>query len=414
MLKAVILTSGARAYSVLISMVALVLTARWLGPEGRGVAVVLITWTNLFASVGYLSLGQVCLHRAAVDRDLDWLGEAVGVLLVMTAGVTAIGWAIAAGIWAIDGRAVFGTVEARLLAVAFAGLPFLIWEQYNSALLTMVGQLKVYNLNQLIGRSVTLMVLGLTILGLGWGIQGFLWATLIGQMIVSLAGASILIRRAGRVHVSIAAVGRMVIGGAKLHLNAIGVLLFSSADILMIQYFRGPAEAGIFQFANQIFMALLIVPQAALLVLNGKVAALEPALFWREHKRIIGMIMALMVLAAIAIALLANWIVPLVATPAFARSGPILQIFCLGAVAATLNTMMGLQWIVQGRFLSSSLLTLATGVGNCLLNLYLIPHFGAAGAAWATVIGIYAIPFTANMLLMRQTNRKFRIETGTP
>lgn len=407
MLKAVFLTSGARVYSVTVSMIALVLTARWLGPEGRGAAVVLITWANLFSSIGYLSLGQVCLHRASIDRDLAWFGEAVGALLVMTALASGLGWLIAALLWAINGRGIFGTGDVSLVVIALAGLPFLIWEQYNSALLTMVGRLKVYNINQLMGRSATLVLLVATILGLGWGVHGFLVATLAGQVIVAAAGMRVLLRQAGKVRTSMAVIARLVLDGAKLHLNAIGVLLFSSADVLMIQYFRGPAEAGIFQFASQIFMALLIVPQAALLVLNGRLTTLEPAAFWREHKRMIGLIMALMTLAAMVIAALANWIVPLVATPAFMRSGPILQIFCLGAVAATLNTMMGLQWIVQGRFLSSSLLTLVTGIGNCVLNLFLVPRYGAVGAVWATVIGIYMIPFTTNLLLMRSTNRRW-------
>lgn len=408
MLKAVILTSGARVYSVAVSMIALILTARWLGPQGRGEAVVLITWVNLFSSVGYLSLGQVCIHRAGQDRDLEWLGEAVASLLVMTIVATAIGWIVAAAMWALSSGAVLGTTDAWLLTTAFAGLPFLIWEQYNSALLTLIGRLGIYNINQLVARSAALLLLAFLILGLGWGVQGFLVATLAGQIIVAAAGARVLAGRVGwGMRTSFAAVARMVVTGSKLHLNAIGVLLFSSADILMIQYFRGPAEAGIFQFANQIFLALLIVPQAAVLVLNGKVASLSPALLWQEHKRMIGLVMALMTLAAIGVATVAGWIVPLIATEAFAQSVPILRIFCLGSIAATLNTMMGLQWIVQGRFLTAALLTLATGVGNCILNLVLIPRYGATGAAWATVIGIYLIPFTVNLLLLRATNKRW-------
>lgn len=406
MLKAVILTSGARVYSVAVSMIALILTARWLGPEGRGQAVVLITWVNLFSSVGYLSLGQVCIHRAGQDRDLAWLGEAVASLLVMTVVATIVGWIVAVGMWATSGSAVLGTTDVWLLVLAFAGLPFLIWEQYNSALLTLIGRLGIYNINQLVARSITLVLLAVLILGLGWGVQGFLIATLAGQIIVAAAGVRVLVGRVGwRVRTSLAAVAQLVVTGSKLHLNAIGVLLFSSADILMIQYFRGPAEAGIFQFANQVFTALLIVPQAAVLVLNGKVSALDPATFWHEQKRMIALVMVLMTLAATVVAAVAGWIVPLIATDAFAQSVPILRIFCLGTIAATLNTMMGLQWIVQGRFLSAALLTLATGVGNCLLNLVLIPHYGATGAACATVIGMYLIPFTVNLLLLRATNR---------
>ena len=59
-------------------MAALVLTARWLGPHGRGVGVVVLTWTTLVSSIGFLSLGQVCgtgcyvrpAHHHALTRCL--------------------------------------------------------------------------------------------------------------------------------------------------------------------------------------------------------------------------------------------------------------------------------------------------------------------------------------------------------
>lgn len=412
MIRDIIVTSGARIYSVAVSMVALVLTARWLGPEGRGVAVVLITWVNLFSSVGYLSLGQVCLHRAGIDRDLAWVGEAVASMMVITVGVSLIGWLVAAGMWLWGGSTLFAGSNFVMMAIAFTGLPFLIWEQYNSALLTVVGRLSLYNLNQFAARTITLILLTLTILVLGWGVKGFLIATLVGQMIVAAAGARLLVRQAGhRLTTNLPALGRLIFNGAKLHLNAIGVLLFSSADILMIQYYRGPAEAAVFQFAGQIFTALLILPQAALLVMNGKVTTLGGAEFWRLHKRMMIALMAAMTAAAALIWLLSPWLIPLIAGEKFAASVPVLQVLCLAALAATLNTMMGLQWILRGLFLQASLLTLVTGLANCLLNLFLVPRFGAVGAAWATVTGVLVIPFAANLLLAVKIDRYWKHRT---
>ena len=38
-------------------------TARWLGPEGRGDIAAITAWVGLFSTVAYLSLGQVALHN---------------------------------------------------------------------------------------------------------------------------------------------------------------------------------------------------------------------------------------------------------------------------------------------------------------------------------------------------------------
>jgi O-antigen/teichoic acid export membrane protein len=142
------------------------------------------------------------------------------------------------------------------------------------------------------------------------------------------------------------------------------------------------------------------------MVLQGRVTQLDQVGFWRVHKKMIAAIMATMTLGAIALAALAPLIIPIIATEAFAPSAEVLQVLCIGVVAATLNTLMGLQWILRGLFLQSAVLTLVTGLINCLLNLFLIPRFGAVGAAWATVAGVYFIPFTANLLMAIRVERE--------
>src|SRR4051812_45083101 len=90
------LTSGARIYSVAAGTAGVVITARALGPEGRGTIATAVTWSLLFATVGYLSLGQVAIHRATGRNSSQWLGPTLGVLLAMAAAVTVLGWLVAA------------------------------------------------------------------------------------------------------------------------------------------------------------------------------------------------------------------------------------------------------------------------------------------------------------------------------
>ena len=52
-------TSSARALALMISLASLSVTARVLGPEGRGIIAGATTWINLLATLGSLSVGQV-------------------------------------------------------------------------------------------------------------------------------------------------------------------------------------------------------------------------------------------------------------------------------------------------------------------------------------------------------------------
>ncbi len=397
-LKEIGLTSGTRVYSTLLSMVALELTARWLGPEGRGVGVVVITWASMISAVTYLSLGQVCIHRAARESNLDWLGPALSALLWITMAGSLVGWAACLLMYVTGMPASFGSLPPLALMLGFASLPFLIWEQYGSALMSVIGRIGIYNLGQIAARTIGLGLLAATILGLGWGVYGFLFAATAVQAIVSSITLFVLLRHVrGRLKGGLQTIGSLVRDGVKIHLNSIGVLLFSGVDILMLNSFRGPGDAAIFQLPNQLFLAMLLLPQSAVLILQSRVAGRSRSKLWQEQRAIMALVIAVMAAIAAMLWILAPTIIWVLGSSRFAGSEAVFRILLIAAPAAAFNTMMGLQWIVRGFFLRVSFITFAAGLLNCGLNLILIPRWGAEGAAWSTVVGIFAIPMVANL-----------------
>lgn len=390
-------TSGARIYSTVLSLVTLILTARWLGPDGRGVVVVIMTWVTLVAGIAHLSIGQVLVHRAANEKDEEWVGAALSAVALITAAGTVIGWLAVGLLYVGFNERLFAGIPAAGLMLGLAALPFFIWEQYGSALLSILGRLRTYNIAQIVGRTVGLILLVVSIRLLRLGIYGFLIAFVAAQMLVSSAGAVALLRYArGRIRGGLNTLGKLVQDGVKLHLNAIGVLLFSGVDILMLQYFKGPAEAAIFQLPMQIFLAMLLVPQAAQLALQARVASRTRAEFWREHRAVLAYVIGGMTFGAAILWLLAPWIVQLIGSHRFDQSVPVLRILLVGAPCACFNTLMAIQWIMRGYFYRASLITVATGLLNCLINLVLIPPYGALGAAVVAVIGMCVVPLIAN------------------
>ena len=406
-LKHIGLASGARIYSTIVSMIAIALTARWLGPEGRGIGVVVTTWVGLISTVTYLSLGQVCVHRAAKESDTDWLGPTVSALLWITLAATLLGW-VAAALLYVGGESVsFAGLPPAALLIGFAALPFLIWEQYGSALMSIIGRVGAYNLSQVIARTIGLALLAVTIVGLGWGVNGFLLASTMAQAIISLVTLFILLGRArGKLVGGLRLMGSLAKDGAKLHLNSIGVLLFSGVDILMLNIFRGPADAAIFQLPNQVFLAMLLVPQSAVLILQSHVVGRSREALWREQRTIMAIVIAGMTAVAGVLWLIAPVIISILGSSGFEESASVFRIMLFAAPAAAFNTMMGLQWIVRGYFLRVSIITFAAGLFNCCLNLILIPRWGADGAACATVAGIFAIPLVANVALALKAERE--------
>jgi O-antigen/teichoic acid export membrane protein len=398
-----------RLLALLASMATLVLSARWLGPDGRGAIATLSTWAGMGANIAAMSLGQATVRHAAKSRGTAWIGPALSTLLGFTVISATATWVVFAVIYLGSNGQAIGKLPAIQLLLGFAIIPLLIWEQYGSALITLSGRMGLYNIGQVVGRLVVLVLAALFVLLFRMDISGFLLAMLIGQAATALIGTSALIKLTGRLQMpSFMVMKGLLYDGIRLHLNTIGVLLFTGMDILMLQYWRGLEEVGIFQLASQLFITLLIVPQTAILLLNGKIEQLGRVDFWRYHRNILLLVMGVMITGGVLLALIAQPVIVALTSPAFTSSAHLLQIFLIALPAATLNAMMGIQWITRGWLLRASTITLAAGGLNAIANVFLIPRYGAEGAAFATVIGIYAIPFTTNVSLFVFLQREAR------
>src|SRR3954471_12825982 len=113
--RSIALTSAARIYSVAAGAISLVFTARVLGAEGRGTVAAATTWALLFSTLGYLSLGQVAIHRATGEPADEWLRPVLAVLVAMTCLVTAVGWVVAGVLYASSDGDAFGKMPAWAL-----------------------------------------------------------------------------------------------------------------------------------------------------------------------------------------------------------------------------------------------------------------------------------------------------------
>src|SRR4051812_8334486 len=118
--RAITLTSAAKAYWILGAMIATVITARFLGPQGRGVIAAASSWVALFVTFGHLSLQHVVVYLLGPsDRDRN-LPLVTGSVMAVTAGTALVGWAGAAALWAITRGAAFEHIPVSALLAAFA------------------------------------------------------------------------------------------------------------------------------------------------------------------------------------------------------------------------------------------------------------------------------------------------------
>lgn len=399
--------SGVKIYSMFLGVFTLFITARLLGPEGRGQVAAITTWVSMFSIFAGLSLGEIALHRIANDRQRSRFGKLLGSLLLMAVVLSLGGGVFALGAYLVNPQGAFRGLPLLPVVVGFLALPFLIWEQYGSSLLVGLERIHIYNRYQIIGRTISVAAVFVLVGGLGFGVTGAVGAGLVGQVIVALGGIGFLltfVRSGGQSsRPDKDEIKALVSGGAKLHLNAVGTFLFTSVNILILNYYHGAEQTGYFQLATQLLGVLMVIPQVAAMVIYGKVASLGPNGAWPNNRRLLGQIIIGIVILSGFMALLAPWIITFLAGEAFRPAVAPFQWMLLGLIGMTFSTVMAPQWIGRGYFWQAASLTLLVGVISLVANFWLIPEHGMWGAVYA-FLATYAFSIFGNSVMVVHCN----------
>lgn len=403
-------TSGIRVYSLLLGLASLAVTTRILGPEGRGVIAGVTAWVSLFATLGSLSVGQVVVHHAATQRGRPWIGPVFGVLGSLTLFLSILIWLIAVMIGYFNNGEIYGRLPVWALGLGFLSLPFYIWESYGAPLFISSGNLIFYNRAQLLASSAGFVFIVIALVVLDGGVEGVLIATLITKILFSSIGMPKLWKLAREtIAVKAAVVIALLRDGLKLHLNAVGGVLLTAANTLMINYYTNSAEVGWYQLASQMIAVVMILPQAAGRVLNEMTAQFGPDQIWPEQKRILARLMGIMLAAILLGFFFSPWIVVFVAGEKFLPSVDVFRLLLVSVLGVSLSHGMANQWLGRGFFLQTALLTLSFGGVNITLNALFIPRYGMIAAAWSTAF-VYSVGILTNLAMAFYVQGRWRTQ----
>ncbi|WP_318357955.1 flippase [Enterobacter sp.] len=194
-----------------------------------------------------------------------------------------------------------------------------------------------------------------------------------------------------------------------------GAILFMKMDQIMLQYMQGPASVGIYSAATRISEAWYFLPTAI-------VAATFPV-FMRKHNKnsadqsvllkdvghIISILVWLSIFAAIAVNIVGSALINLVFGIQYIESAIILKLHIWAGIFLCMGIASG-SWLVAQKKLKLNLYRNMAGlIVNFILNIFLIPRYGASGAAIATIAGL-AMAFLIFDLFNKELRKMFFIK----
>lgn len=394
-------TGATRFYGLALGIVTLSLTARLLGPDGRGIVATVTSWSMFLALFAGFSLGEVSQHRIQLRKTEDWLPALLGAQLffTVTLGLASIGGALLV-YWMTDGELI-KNVPYLFVMIGLAFIPFLIWDNLARFLLIGADRLRDYNKIQFAAGNAGFVLTILFLVYLGMGVLGVLIAGLVAGVLFSVVKFYVLWKAAGRrMRLAVGDVVGMLGSALKVHLNAIGGILLIEANVLMLNHLGSAREVGWFQLAFQLMMMLLIIPQSASMALFSRVAEVGPDTAWPEQRRLMIQLLALMAGLSLVAYILAPYAVMLLAGPEFGPAVPVFRYLLVLLLALTLTLVLAPQWFARGIFLPKSIVALLAGIVNVGLNLVLIPAYGMMGVVASVLISYVAIVTVSQLVFV--------------
>lgn len=403
----------------LLTLALAIILARGLGAEGYGLyayAIAMMTLLTVFAGLGMPTL--LVREVAASHARQDWshlrgvLARALQIVFWIAMALAAIAALI---LWLLsDGMS---ANRSKTLLWAIALLPLAAATKVMMAAIQGLQHVVKAQAAEMLVRPVLVIlgVVGMFTLFPDMRLPQYVMVVQLGGVLAVLCTTAVLLYRylPQPVHAAAAQyeTRQWLASAMPLALIGGGSIINNQTDILMLGFFRTPKDVGIYNVAVQgsLLVAFglqvansLITPQFARLYAQGDQARLQ---------RLVTVTARIILLAALPVALafilaggvIAGWVFG----PEFTQSHTPMAILAVGQL---INAAMGsvvslLNMTGHERDVARTLLITA-GL-NVLLNLFLIPLFGMAGAATATAFSLA----TWNIMLYQVVKKRIGINS---
>jgi O-antigen/teichoic acid export membrane protein len=369
--------------SALLSLVSVLITARALGPNGRGSVVFLITIASLTSALATLGVEEAAANLAGSHADLR---AAVATNAVLLAGILGLASAGAvAALVALD-PSIGGHSQPLLRWLALATIPMLILRFYLQYLVRADYAFAIANISAFLGPFVNVTVNGLLFaLGLLTVKSAFItWIA--GQLIATGLLAWYVGRRLGSFGKPNLRLALNMVGfGAKAHAGRVMMTGNYRLDQWILGGIAGSRELGLYSTAVAWSEALFFLPDALALVMRPDLIRASKGEAGQQAARVFR-VATLLTIPLVAVTIIAAPVLCVTVFGAsFRDSVDQLRVLAPGAFGMISMKLMANALIAQGRPLLSNIAIAIAFTLTVALDVLLIPAHGGLGAAVASV-----------------------------
>ena len=400
-------TFATRVLMIFNSVAAGIIVAHWLGAEGVGQLAVINVTIATVVQVGsfglpssntyFIAQDQARFRAAAINSLIFALGTGVILALALSAVATSRpDW--------------FGLSSPDLTHIAAISIPSQLLTLIGLNIFLAVGKVRQFNLLDLFAQSFVLInavfVSRMIQSDLGtlvfWNTTTSIFVSIIIALLLVISGKNLAY---SKWRADLALLRRMIFYGLKFHISILAGAIIIRADLLVVNHFRGPAEAGVYSVASQFALLLMLLPSVIATLLFPRVTSEQDARGETtcQVTRYTTFLMFLCCLAAVPFSLL----LPLIYGEAFSESTALLWILLPGVYLMGLESVLVQHFNALGLPRAIPIYWVFTLILNLVLVFALVPRYGAQGAAIASTISYAAIFALVALHFHTSTGRSF-------
>ena len=397
-------TFATRVLMIVNSVAAGIIVAHWLGAEGTGqLAVINVAVATV---VQVCSFGLPSANTYFIAQDARQLRTAATNSLIF---VLVVGSALAVGLSYLAKVRIewFGYVSASLIELASVAIPAQLITLVGLNILLAVGKIREFNLLDLIGQSFVLINAVVALIVLRFGLTMLVFLNVAASALVSVIVGMLIVNAAQKLERSqwrpdASLLARMIRYGIKFHISILAGAIIFRADLLVVNHFRGAAEAGVYSIATQFGMMLMLLPGVIATLLFPRVTAEQDAR--GETTALVTRYTAFVTLFCCLAAVPFSFLLPLIYGAEFSAASQLLLILLPGVYLVGLESVLVQHLNALGLPRIIPFFWVVTLVINVTLVFLWVPRMGAQGAAVASTLS-YGLIFAF-------VTREFLASTG--
>jgi O-antigen/teichoic acid export membrane protein len=361
------------------------MSARILGPSGKGLLAFALIYPSLYFMLGHFSLGNPIIHHLGEKKykKEEFVGNLLFFFLIITLFLFLI-FGISYFFWK---DILYQNIPSYLLGLAMLLLPLYLFIYYFSSFLQALRKIFYYNLLQNLPYFlIPFLILGFWIFWQYTPREGIFINLIIYGLTTILAFWLVFKIAPFPWKINKELFKRLFIDGGKLHLGAISIFLISRIDQVMIGNMLENKALGYYSVAVVIAELIWLISFSVQTVIYPEVASRDPKEAQELTYIATRLVLWFALGAGLFLALISKFIILLYGGKAFLPAILPLIILIPGMIFSAPTQIMSAWTLKQKWFLRSTLIATFFAILNIFLNFLFIPLWGINGAALATTI----------------------------